>query len=123
MAGHRRGGALSANLQYLNTNYDELRYQQYSTTGAQPISGCPITPTTLAGASAAAPHLQCGLLRAPAAERAQVGDRLRQATGFVNNTEDEIVFANSLQSPAKPGVLYNQLRPPRTYGVRLSMRM
>lgn len=39
-------------------------------------------------------------------------------TGFVNNIEDEIVFSNSLQSPAKSGVIYNQLRPPRTYGIR-----
>jgi iron complex outermembrane recepter protein len=39
-------------------------------------------------------------------------------TAFVNNIEDELVFSNSLQSPAKAGVLYNQLRPPRTYGVR-----
>lgn len=39
-------------------------------------------------------------------------------TGFVNNLEDKLVFSNSLQSPAKAGVVYNQLRPPRTYGVR-----
>lgn len=39
-------------------------------------------------------------------------------TAFVNNIEDELVFSNSLQSPAKAGVIYNQLRPPRTYGVR-----
>ncbi|WP_217895016.1 hypothetical protein [Sphingobium sp. Z007] len=43
-------------------------------------------------------------------------------TGFVNNIENELVFANSLQSPAKPGVIYNQLRPPRTYGVRAGFR-
>jgi iron complex outermembrane receptor protein len=43
-------------------------------------------------------------------------------TGFINNIEDELVFANSLQSPAKPGVIYNQLRPPRTYGVRAGFR-
>ncbi|MEY2854374.1 MAG: hypothetical protein RL030_1506, partial [Pseudomonadota bacterium] len=41
-------------------------------------------------------------------------------TAFVNNIEDELVFSNSLQSPAKPGVIYNQMRPPRTYGVRAS---
>lgn len=39
-------------------------------------------------------------------------------TAFVNNLENELVFSNSLQSPAKSGVIYNQLRPPRTYGVR-----
>ncbi len=41
---------------------------------------------------------------------------------FVNNIEDELVFAASLQSPPKPGVFYNQLRPPRTYGVRAGIR-
>lgn len=44
-------------------------------------------------------------------------------TGFVNNLEDELVFANSSQSPAKAGVIYNQLRPPRTFGVRVALRM
>ncbi|NWG52978.1 MAG: TonB-dependent receptor [Hydrogenophilaceae bacterium] len=43
-------------------------------------------------------------------------------TGFLNNIENELVFSNSLQSPAKPGVVYNQIRPPRVAGVRLSMR-
>lgn len=43
-------------------------------------------------------------------------------TAFVNNLEDELVFSNSLQSPAKSGVLYNQLRPPRTYGIRGTVR-
>ncbi|SFK40029.1 iron complex outermembrane recepter protein [Caulobacter sp. UNC279MFTsu5.1] len=43
-------------------------------------------------------------------------------TGFVNNIENEVVFANSLQSPAKAGVIYNQVRPPRTYGLRLSAK-
>ncbi len=39
-------------------------------------------------------------------------------TAFVNNLENELVFSNSLQSPAKSGVFYSQIRPPRTYGVR-----
>ena len=43
-------------------------------------------------------------------------------TAYVNNLEDELVFSNSLQSPAKPGVIYNQMRPPRTYGVRAAYR-
>lgn len=43
-------------------------------------------------------------------------------TGFINNIEDKIVFANSFQSPVKQGVIYNQLRPPRTYGVRASVK-
>jgi iron complex outermembrane receptor protein len=43
-------------------------------------------------------------------------------TGFVNNIEDEVVFSNSLQSPAKVGTIYNQLRPPQTYGVRATVR-
>ncbi len=42
-------------------------------------------------------------------------------TGFVNNIEDELVFSNSLQSPAKTGTIYNQLRSPRTYGVRATV--
>jgi iron complex outermembrane receptor protein len=43
-------------------------------------------------------------------------------TGFVNNIEDEIVFSNSTTSPVKTGTLYNQLRAPRTYGVRASVK-
>lgn len=43
-------------------------------------------------------------------------------TAFVNNLENELVFANSTQSPGKPGVIYNQIRPPRTYGVRGSLK-
>jgi iron complex outermembrane receptor protein len=41
-------------------------------------------------------------------------------TAYVNNIEDEVVLANSLQSPAKAGVIYNQIRPPRTYGLRVT---
>ena len=43
-------------------------------------------------------------------------------TAFINNIEDELVFSNSLQSPAKPGTIYSQIRPPRTYGVRATVR-
>ena len=43
-------------------------------------------------------------------------------TACVNHLEDELVFANSLQSPANAGVVYNQLRPPRTCGLRASDR-
>jgi iron complex outermembrane receptor protein len=43
-------------------------------------------------------------------------------TGFINNIEDETVFSNSLQSPVKTGTLYNQMRPPQTYGVRATIR-
>jgi len=43
-------------------------------------------------------------------------------TAFVNNLENTTIFAASFQSPVKNGVLYNQLRPPRTFGVRASMR-
>jgi iron complex outermembrane receptor protein len=43
-------------------------------------------------------------------------------TAFVNNIENELVFSNSLQSPAKSGVIYNQIRPPRTYGLRGTVR-
>jgi iron complex outermembrane receptor protein len=43
-------------------------------------------------------------------------------TGFINNIENTLVYSNSLQSPAKAGTIYNQLRPPRTYGVRASVK-
>jgi len=43
-------------------------------------------------------------------------------TGFVNNFENTTVLSASFQSPVKNGVLYDQLRPPRTYGVRASVR-
>ena len=43
-------------------------------------------------------------------------------TAFVNNIENELVFSNSLQSPVKAGTIYNQLRPPRTYGARATFR-
>ena len=43
-------------------------------------------------------------------------------TAFVNNIEDELVFSNGLQSPVKAGTIYNQIRPPRTYGVRATFR-
>ena len=43
-------------------------------------------------------------------------------TAFVNNIENRLVFANSVQSPAKSGVIYNQIRPPRTYGIRGTIR-
>lgn len=43
-------------------------------------------------------------------------------TAFINNIENELVFSNSFQSPVKAGTIYNQLRPPRTYGVRATAR-
>jgi iron complex outermembrane receptor protein len=43
-------------------------------------------------------------------------------TAFINNLENTTVFAASFQSPVKNGVLYNQLRPPRTFGLRGSLR-
>jgi len=43
-------------------------------------------------------------------------------SAFVNNIENTNIFAASFQSPVKNGVLYNQLRPPRTYGLRGSVR-
>src|SRR5690606_34778140 len=49
-----RSGLFSLNLQYLNTNYDELRYQAYSPTGAPPVLGCPATLTDLIGTTPAA---------------------------------------------------------------------
>src|SRR5690606_38106076 len=49
-----RDGLLSLNLQYLNTEYDELRYQAYSATGSPPVVGCPVTLTSLNGTTPAA---------------------------------------------------------------------
>ncbi|MCW6528621.1 TonB-dependent receptor [Sphingomonas sp. MMSM20] len=43
-------------------------------------------------------------------------------TGFVSNIEDKLVFSNTNQSPAKAGTFYNQLRPPRTYGIRAGVK-
>lgn len=44
-------------------------------------------------------------------------------TAFIDNIEDELVFSNSLQSPVKAaGAIYNQIRPPRTYGLRVNFR-
>ncbi|WGM47959.1 Vitamin B12 transporter BtuB [Brevundimonas sp. NIBR10] len=169
----------SANLQYLDAQYDELKYQAYSTTGAAPSIGCTVTPTTQTGASAAARiyNVDCSgrpLVNAPKwslqlgyEKTLELGDsgrlilsadtRLESSrylsidylelgrqdaymmsnarvtweapsggvavTGFVNNIEDELVFANSFQSPAKAGTIYNQLRPPRTFGLRVSFKM
>ncbi|MEG3178868.1 TonB-dependent receptor [Sphingomonas sp. RB3P16] len=52
----------------------------------------------------------------------ETASRAFSLTGFVNNLEDKLVYANTVQSPAKSGVFYNQLRPPRTYGVRANVR-
>lgn len=40
-------------------------------------------------------------------------------TGFVNNVEDETIYAGTSLRPVYPAV-FNILRPPRTYGVRAS---
>jgi len=169
----------SANVQYLNAQYDELRYQSYSVTGAPPVIGCAVSPTTQVGASAAARiyNVDCSgrpVVNAPkwslnlGYERTiELGDSGRivlgadtkiessrylsidfldlgrqksymtsnaritwetgsgrfALTGFVNNIENELVFSNSFQSPVKSGVIYNQLRPPRTYGIRGSFKL
>jgi len=169
---------LSINLQYLHSKYDEMDYQAYSVSGAAPVVGCAITPTSLVGASptAAIFDVDCSgrpLTNAPrwvlnagyqhsfdlggaGKLTAGVDTRVESSrylsidfmpevkqgsymmsnarityetasgqfalTGFVNNLEDELVFSNGLQSPAKAGVFYNQLRPPRTYGIRGTVR-
>jgi len=173
-----RNDVFVANLQYLHTNYDELNYQFYSTTGAPPVLGCPATLTTQTGASPQARiyNVDCSgrpLVNAPQfalnlgyQHTFELGGRGRiiagadtriessrflsidflgngrqgsymmsnarltwetesanlGVTAFINNIEDELVFSNSLQSPAKPGTIYNQIRPPRTYGVRATFR-
>jgi iron complex outermembrane receptor protein len=174
-----RNDVLVANLQYLHTNYDELNYQFYSTSGAPPVLGCPFTPSTQIGASPIARifDVDCsgrpvvnapkfalnlgyqhifdlggsGRIIAGADTRIESSRFLsidflpdgRQGsymmsnarltwetqsgnfslTAFVNNIEDELVFSNSFQSPVKSGTLYNQFRPPRTYGLRATFRI
>jgi iron complex outermembrane receptor protein len=169
---------ISANVQYLHTNYDELKYQAYSTTGPAPSIGCATTLTSQTGASPAARiynvdcsgrpvvnapkfvlnlawehtfHLvngarviagadtrvesarylsidfleagrQGGYMMSNARITYETPDGRWGVTGFVNNLENEVVFANSLQHPAKAGVIYNQVRPPRTYGLRISAK-
>jgi iron complex outermembrane recepter protein len=44
-------------------------------------------------------------------------DRQWSLTGFVNNIEDETIYGGSNLRPVTP-VVYNILRPPRTYGIR-----
>lgn len=173
-----RNDVFVANLQYLHTNYDELNYQFYSTSGAPPVLGCPFTQSTQIGASPIARifDVNCsgrpvvnaprfalnlgyqhtfdlggsGRIIAGADTRIESSRFLsidylpdgRQGsymmsnarltwetesgnfgiTAFVNNIEDELVFSNGLQSPVKAGTIYNQLRPPRTYGVRATFR-
>ncbi len=168
----------SANLQYLKTNYDELQFQVYSTSGASPVIGCAVSPTTLVGTAPQARifNVDCTGRPLPNApefalnlgyERTfelggsgriilgadtriessrflsleylalgkqdsymmsnarityETEDGRLALTGFVNNIEDELVFSNSLQSPVKNGTVYNQIRPPRTYGVRASVK-
>ena len=169
----------SANVQYLNAQYDELRYQSYSVTGAPPVIGCAVSPTTQIGASAAAriynvdcsgrpvvnapkwslnlgyertielggsgrivlgadtkiessrylsiDFLDLGRQKSYMTSNARItwetGSGRFALTGFVNNIENELVFSNSFQSPVKSGVIYNQLRPPRTYGIRGSFKL
>lgn len=171
-------GLFALNLQWLDTSYDRLTYQAYSTSGVAPVIGCDVTPTTLVGASptAAIFDVDCSgrpLVNAPKFAMnagyehsfslpgggqltAALDTRIESSrylsidfldlgrqgsymmsnarltwepansalalTAFVNNIEDELVFSNSLQSPAKSGVIYNQIRPPRTFGLRASFR-
>jgi len=46
-------------------------------------------------------------------------DKRWSITGFVNNVEDKTIFASSSLRPVVP-IVYNALRPPRTYGLRAS---
>ncbi|WP_428152173.1 TonB-dependent receptor [Brevundimonas sp.] len=48
-------------------------------------------------------------------------DERWSATAFVNNIEDETIYSTSFPRPIL-GVVYNGLRPPRTYGLRLTAR-
>lgn len=173
-----RRDLLSLNVQYLNTEYEELLYQAYSTSGAAPYNGCSVAPTALVGTSPTArifdvdctgkplPHAPEWTVNAAWEHRFELGNgsqvvfgldtrieterylsldfvadgrqgsstmsnaRLSweaasgawSVTAFVNNIEDDIVFSNSLQSPVKGGTIYNQMRPPRTWGLRTSFR-
>jgi len=171
-------GLVSANFQYLDTEYDELDYQAYSPSGVPPAVGCAVTPSTLTGATPMARIFDVDCSGRPVVNAPEtalnigyehtfelggagrlifgVDSRIESSrylsieflplgkqdsytmsnarltwetqsggfavTGFVNNIEDEWVFSNSLQSPVKTGTIYNQIRPPRTYGVRATVR-
>ncbi|OYY91635.1 MAG: TonB-dependent receptor [Sphingomonas sp. 28-66-16] len=173
-----RNDLFSANIQYLHTNYDTLKYQFYSTDGSAPVVGCPATPTTQIGATPAARiyNVDCSgrpVVNAPkltlnagyqhtfdmgSAGRFLAGADTRiessrylsidflalgrqgaytatnahltyetangkySITGFVNNIEDSLIYSNSFQSPVKSGTIYNQIRPPRTFGVRAGVK-
>jgi iron complex outermembrane receptor protein len=169
---------LSADIQYLDTKYDEFDYQAYSTAGDPPYVGCPTTVTSEGTISPTAKiyDVDCSgqpLVNAPdwslnlgyqhtfeldgsgriifgldseiqssrylsidyVSEGKQDSYTVTNVrvtyetqseafalTGYVNNLENEIVYNNSFQSPVKSGTIYNQMRPPRVYGVRASYR-
>ena len=168
----------TADIQWLHARYKTFAYQAYSTSGATPVEGCAVSPTSLIAATpgAAIFDVNCAgrpLVNAPdwtinlayehkfvladsgtvavgADTRIESGEYVSidylpggyqstymmsnvhitfepagsrfSLTAFVNNLENTTVFAASFQSPVKNGLLYNQLRPPRTYGVRASLR-
>jgi iron complex outermembrane recepter protein len=173
-----RNDLFSANLQYLKTNYDDLRFQAFSSSGIAPASGCVVTPTAAVTITPIArvfnidctgkplpnsPELalnlgyehtfdlgasgriiagadtrieterflsidyvplasQGGHMMSNARITYETDNGLFSLTGFINNIENELVFSNTIQSPVKVGVFYNQIRPPRTYGIRAAVK-
>jgi iron complex outermembrane receptor protein len=168
---------ISAELQYVNSEYTSFDYVQISTNGAPPRVTCAVTPSSTVPTNAPtrlfdvdcagkpginSPEWSANLgyqhrfelgeyaLVASARSRIESSrfltleylDDSRQGsftssdasltfeapeakwsiTGFVNNIEDDTVLSGS--SGVRPflNVSYTSLRPPRTYGVRATMR-
>lgn len=169
---------ISANVQYLHTNYDALSYQAFSTSGAPPAIGCPVALTNLVGNSPLARiyNVNCsgragvnapkwtvnlayehrfdlggggaikvavdtriqstrfltidfmsdasqdGFMKSNARITYEAENERFSLTAFVNNLENKFTYSGSVQSPVKNGVFYNRVDPPRTYGVRASIK-
>lgn len=64
---------------------------------------------------------QDGYMTSDAYLTLQSPDQRWAATAFVNNIEDETIYSTSFPRPIL-GVVYNGLRPPRTYGLRITAR-
>ena len=172
-------GLFSANVQYLDGEYDELLYTTLSASGAPLRTGCPVTGSRLANPGTPSParlfDLDCSgretinspewtanvgyehtfhasgeldlvvgaLVRLEESRYVNIDylpeenqdaytmsdafitlaeSRNRWAvTAFVNNIEDETVLSGAFSRPVLQTV-YATLRPPRTYGLRGTLR-
>ena len=171
------GGAINANVQYLDATYDSFIYNAFSPNGAAPRVACPSTLNTALPVAAPAAIYKVDCSGRPAINapkwsmnlgydqtfdlphdlKLTAGFRTRiessrylsieylaeqrqssysmsdayltlasssgrlSATAFINNIGNETVYSTSYPRPIL-GVVYNGLRPPRTYGLRLTAR-